>query len=210
MSNVSVRIYRIIKNEYVLLTLILLLGFTLRLYKVNSPLADWHSWRQADTASVTRIYIDEGLNIFFPRYYDISSIQTGEFNPKGYRFVEFPIYNIFHYFLVKYINVFSLETWGRLLSSFCSLVTAVFLYLIAKKFINKWGGLLSAFYFLILPYNIFFSRVILPEPMAVMFVVIAIYFFVKFITAFEKTPGFQPGDESNADISSYFIGNPAL
>ena len=30
------------------------------------------------------------------------------------------------------------------------------------------------------------------------------------ITAFEKTPGFQPGDESNADMSSSFRGNPAF
>ena len=31
-----------------------------------------------------------------------------------------------------------------------------------------------------------------------------------FITAFEKTLSFQPGDESNDDMSSSFRGNPAL
>jgi len=39
--------------EYLLLSIILILGFTVRLYKIGNPIADWHSWRQADTASVT-------------------------------------------------------------------------------------------------------------------------------------------------------------
>ena len=37
-----------------LIWLILVLGLIVRLYKLNTPLADWHSWRQVDTASVAR------------------------------------------------------------------------------------------------------------------------------------------------------------
>ena len=51
------------KVEYFLFSLILILGFVVRLYKINNPVADWHSWRQADTASVTRIYVQNGINL---------------------------------------------------------------------------------------------------------------------------------------------------
>src|SRR4030066_1552046 len=79
--------------EYFLLAIILILGFTVRLYKIDSPIADWHSWRQADTASVSKVYVQQGINLLIPRYQDISKIQTGIFNPNGYRMVEFPFYN---------------------------------------------------------------------------------------------------------------------
>ena len=160
---------------------ILTLGFLVRLYKIDSPIADWHSWRQADTASVTRIYIQEGIDLLYPRYHDISSIQTGIYNEMGFRFVEFPIFNVIHALVATGFDQLTLETWGRLVSVFSALISGVFLYLIGKRLLGKWGGLLSAFYFLLLPFNIYFTRVILPEPMAVTFGVISLYLFMKFM-----------------------------
>ncbi len=34
-----------------ILAAIIILGLALRLYKIDNPIADWHSWRQADTTS---------------------------------------------------------------------------------------------------------------------------------------------------------------
>ncbi len=172
---------KVFSNEIVLLGLILIGALAVRLYKINTPLADWHSWRQVDTASVSRTYVEKGINLLYPRYQDISSIQTGINNPQGYRFVEFPVYNALHALLVKYFPVFSLEIWGRLLSIACSLITTLFIYLLGKRFIGGWGGLFAAFFFAFIPYNIFYSRVILPEPMATMFGILALWLFVKFI-----------------------------
>jgi len=94
--------------EYIFVSMILILSFLARFYKINNPVADWHSWRQADTASVTRIYIDEGIDLLFPRYHDLSSAQTGQLNPQGLRFVEFPLYNGLHAILSKSFPIFSL------------------------------------------------------------------------------------------------------
>lgn len=174
------RIMNTKKLEYILLSIILILGFIVRLYKINNPIADWHSWRQADTASVTRTYVEKGINLLYPRYHDVSSIQSRIFNPNGYRFVEFPLYNAVHAILVKNFGYFSLEVWGRLVSIVCSLVSAVLLFFIGKRFMGRWGGILSAFFFAFIPYNIYFGRVILPEPMAVTFGLLAIWLFVKF------------------------------
>jgi hypothetical protein len=168
-------------GRIILLLVIFSLGLVVRLYKLDNPIADWHSFRQADTASVTRMYLDHGVNLLFPRYHDLSSTQSGMFNPEGYRFVEFPIYNLFHYLFVKYVPVFNLEVWGRLVSIISSLISAFALYLIAKKEYSQKTGLLAATFFLLLPFNIYFSRVILPEPMAVMFGVLSIYFFGRYL-----------------------------
>jgi hypothetical protein len=153
------------------------LGFVVRLYKIDSPIADWHSWRQADTASVSKTFVERGVNMLYPRYHDISSIQTGIFNPEGFRMVEFPVYNALHAVLYKSFGTFSLEVWGRMLTALISVLTGFFIYLLGKKHYSMKVGLFAAFFFLFLPFNIFFSRVILPDPIGVLFAVSALYFF---------------------------------
>ena len=71
------------------LALILCIALGLRLYKINTPLADWHSWRQVDTAAVARNFAEGDFNLLYPKYDDLSSVQTGKYNPQGYRFVSF-------------------------------------------------------------------------------------------------------------------------
>ena len=166
--------------EYFLLSIILILGFLVRLYKIGNPIADWHSWRQADTASVSRVYVQQGINLLIPRYHDISSIQTGIFNPAGYRMVEFPFYNALNAVLSVNFKSISLEVWARLITISCALFTSFFIYLIGKRLMGKWGGLLGAFFYLFIPFNIYFTRVILPDPMGVMFGVISLWAFLEF------------------------------
>lgn len=167
--------------EYYLLAIILVSGFLVRLYRIQNPIADWHSWRQADTASVGKTYLEEGVNLLYPRYHDISSIQTGIFNPNGYRFVEFPIFNALHALLAGNFPYLSFEVWGRLVSIFSALASAIFIFLIGRKLMGKWVGILASFFFLFLPYNIYFSRVILPEPLATAFALSSLWVFIKFL-----------------------------
>lgn len=169
------------KKGYIILCFILLLGFVLRLYKIDNPVADWHSWRQADTASVAKIYFEEGIDLLRPRYHDISSIQTGYENTSGWRFVEFPVFNATHALFARAFPALPFDVSGRLVAVFSSLLSAVFIFLIGKRFMGTAGGLLAAFLFLIFPFNIYFSRVVLPEPMAVMFAVSGLWFFILWI-----------------------------
>ncbi len=177
---------RLMKSEYLILTLLLLVGFVVRLYKIDNPVADWHSWRQADTAAVSRNYVNSGINLFYPTYDDISSIQSGLDNPTGIRMVEFPIYNALHATLFNLFPVFNLEIWGRLLTAIITLLTAIILFLLGKKHYSSQIGILTAFFFLFLPFNIYFSRVILPDPLGVLFAVSGLYFFGvnNFVSAF--------------------------
>ena len=162
-----------------LLFAILFLAFVLRTYRINEPLADWHSWRQADTAAVARGFFDSGIDLLHPKYEDISEIPSGKFNPQGFRMVEFPIYSAVHAKFYQLIPIGSFETSGRLISILFSLISIIFIYLIAKNVSGEFTGLLAAFFFSFLPYNIYYSRVILPEPLLIMTMLGSIYFLLK-------------------------------
>jgi len=155
------------KTKIFLVSLVLILAAAVRLYKIDNPVADWHSFRQADTASVTRNFVEKGVNLLVPTYHDFSNIQSGKDNPKGYRMVEFPLYNLLHYFTYTALPQLGLDTAGRLTSVILSLVSIFFLFHIAQKLSGFFVGWLSALFMAVLPFNIFYSRVILPEPLMI-------------------------------------------
>lgn len=167
--------------EYILVTGILILSLVTRLYRIQEPLADWHSWRQADTSAVTRRFVQEGINILYPRYDDLSSIPSGKENPNGWRFVEFPIINAITAVLVKSFPISSLETWGRLTSIGFSLGVVSLLYLLVKNLVGTRVGLIASATFALMPFNIYFHRTILPEVPALFFSILALYFFYRWV-----------------------------
>lgn len=174
------KVLLVFRNQYFWLGLILVLGLILRLYKIDNPIADWHSWRQADTAAVARNFLKEGFNPFFPKHDDMSPPGNSRPNPERYRFVEFPIYNSLVYFLYL-LNGGVDERLARLVSVFMSLGSTVFLYLITKRVFGRFTAFTAAFVFTTLPFNIYFSRVVLPEPTLVFFSLGMFYFIDRWI-----------------------------
>jgi hypothetical protein len=170
-------------RKFVLLA-ILLTGFAIRLWRVGAPLADWHSWRQADTAAVARNFVKEGFDLLHPRFEDLSNVPSGQENPQGWRFVEFPLYNagqalFFQSAQALGLGFISLEMAGRLVSIFSSLLASIFLYLSVKR-LWGWGpGVLSMLFFLFLPYNIYYSRTVLPGPTMLALTLASIYLLMK-------------------------------
>ncbi len=169
-----------------LLVGILILGFILRLYKFDSPIADWHSWRQADTSSVSRIFVENGFDLLHPKYHDLSNVPSGLNNPQGYRFVEFPIYNLFQGGFYKLLPVLTLEQWGRLITIFASLSIVLLIFLILKKHQNERAGLIGAFIFAVLPFSIYYGRAVLPDTATAASVLVGIYFFDLWISEKSK------------------------
>lgn len=174
------RILKIFTSQYFWLSLIIFFGFLVRIYKIDSPIADWHSWRQVDTAAVTRNFVKTGFNPFFPKYDDMSGVaEKPVINPAGFRFVEFPIYNIFVYPLYLLFGVD--DKLHRLVSVIFSLGSTVFIFFIVKKYVSVFTAFISAFSFAFLPFNVFFSRTTLPEPTLVFFALGMIYFVDRWI-----------------------------
>jgi hypothetical protein len=150
--------------EIFFLSLIIILAFVLRMYRITNPIADWHSFRQADTASVTREFVKHGINLLVPQYQDLSNIQSGKDNPQGYRMVEFPILNAVTAVLIQVFHVQKYEVIvGRLVSVMYSLVALVAIYGIARFWSGKKAAVASALAFAVLPFSVYYSRTILPD-----------------------------------------------
>lgn len=167
-----------------IIIVLLVLGFTVRLYKINNPVADWHSFRQVDTLSVTKNLLENKTDVLHPTYHDFSNLQSGKENPQGYRMVEFPIYNLASIGVYKLTHLFypqiSIEVASRLTSIIFSILSALFIFLICFKITREFTPSLFAMsVFLFLPFSIYYSRTTLPESMAVFFMLLTLYLFNK-------------------------------
>jgi len=153
------------KKHWFLVLILVTLAIHLRLYRLDAPLADWHSFRQADTASVSREFIKHSYPIWEPHYQDHSNIASGLDNPQGYRMVEFPLVNYLIANVIKFQPQLELVIVSRLFSIGFSILGLVslyaFIYLLSKR---RALAFLSSLIFATLPYSVFYSRVILPEP----------------------------------------------
>jgi hypothetical protein len=151
-------------KKLLLLVAIILLAFGVRLFRITNQPADWHAFRQADTASVTREYVKHGIDLSRPRYHDLSNIQSGQDNLAGYRMVEFPIINANVALVLSAIPGLSLVPVSRLASVLFSIGTLVSLFWLVDHLSNRRTAYLTAIVFAFMPYAIYYSRVIMPEP----------------------------------------------
>ncbi len=174
------------KFQIFALTIILLGAFAVRLYKFSAPVADWHSWRQVDTSSVSRNFVKNGFDLLRPKFEDLSIAVSLTDNPQGYRFVEFPIYNVAQAGLFKLFGKFTLEEWGRIVTILSSLISIVFLYLLLAKYANSRTGLIASFFFAFIPYNIYYGRTILPDQLMVVALLAGTYFFSNWAERFQS------------------------
>lgn len=175
-----------------LLVGIVVIAAILRCYQLTAPLADWHSFRQADTASVTREYVKHGIDLLHPRYHDLSNIQSGiltggKDNLEGYRMVEFPFVNGIIAAFLHFFPRLDLVIVSRLFSIVASLVSLIALAILGKQLFSDRVGLLAATVFAVLPFSVFYSRVILPEPFLICFLMVSLVFFNQYLR-FGKWP----------------------
>lgn len=155
------------------------LAVGLRLYSITSPLADWHSWRQADTAAVARNFLRFGIDPLHPRYDDLSNIQSGKDNPMGWRMVEFPVYQTVGALLAQSFSTLTIEVWLRLVTIAASAGTTVLIGLLAAQFISPITGIIAAGIYAILPYSVYYGRAILPDSFMVFWGVLSIWLLTR-------------------------------
>lgn len=156
--------------------ILLVLGLVLRMYRINTPLADFHSWRQADTSAVTRNFVKDGVNLLSPRYDDLSSIQSGLDNPNGYRMVEFPIYNATAALTYPVVSSFlPLEQWERIMTIVAWAITLFVIFSFMLTEYNLVAAICTGLFYATLPFIVFFTRVVLPDPTATMCTFVGLY-----------------------------------
>lgn len=156
------------KNHLSLLFVIVAcLGLGVRLYKINAPIADWHSFRQVDTASVAQEFTKNGIDLLHPQYHDLSNIQSGKDNPQGYRMVEMPIYQAMSVIVWNYVPQVSLDIVLRLMTVLVSTLSILSIGYLGYHLVSPWAGIWSAILFALLPYSVFYGRSVLPDQHAI-------------------------------------------
>jgi len=154
--------------------------FTLRLYKIDNPIADHHSYRQADTAAVARNFVKDGYNILFPQSDSFTALSETQIpNPNRYFINEFPLYNsiVALIYQLKGINTI----YARLVSIIFATIGVFFLYLVGKKLFSTKVATLAALFYAIIPYNIYYGRVIMPDPAFICFSIVSFYLLLLFV-----------------------------
>ncbi len=160
------------------LSILLLFGFTLRMFELGEPLIDKQAWRQADTAAVARNFFEEDFDLFSPRV---------DWRGDGSGIVEmnFPLYP---YFVSLGYEVFGevREWFGRFLSAFFSVTTSILIFFLARNIgFSSSVGLWAMFFFLVTPLSVFFGRAFLPESLMLLLSVSSILTF-KYWTESEQ------------------------
>ena len=157
------------KRWQTLLWVILLLSFLARFYHLTTPLVDYHSWRQADTASIARNFYREGFQLLYPQ------IDWGG-RSSGYLESEFPL---FAFLVALLYKVFGLhDSLGRLLSILFSLGSVGLVFLIAKNLFSQKTALMSAVLFSVFPSSIYFGRAFMPDFLTLFATLLAIYLLI--------------------------------
>ncbi|MBM3282897.1 hypothetical protein FJY90_01460 [Candidatus Gottesmanbacteria bacterium] len=156
------------------LFLLILTVIPFRIFNVNLPLLDLHSFRQTQTATIARNFYLNGINLFQTEL-DVFGIGKERF-----LLLEFPLYEAIVTFLYNFF--FFDEIWGRIVSIIFGLIAGVYLYrLVMLVFKNRSVAALSAFFFLFAPLNIWYQRTFMIESSVVCLLLTGFYYFCDWV-----------------------------
>ncbi|WP_405082635.1 ArnT family glycosyltransferase [Paenibacillus chitinolyticus] len=173
-------------------------------YITNSPY-EIDSWRQSDTESIARHFVETKFNLFYP-----------QFNYQGplpnYVELEFQITPFLIAILYK---LFGYQYWlARLVPLAFFMGSAWFLYLIARSFYTKRTAWIAVLLYGILPVAVTYSRAIMPEAASLFFYLGAFYAFTVWIrkggTAFVLTAALFTALAISLKVPTIFVGIPML
>lgn len=150
--------------------LLLVVALAVRLYNFNAPLIGARGWRQADTMAMAINFHENGYDFFYPQ------IDWGGETP-GYVESEFPIYS---YLSAILFGVFGVsEAIPRLLSIAFSLIGIGFYYALVREQVDAKTAFWSSLLISILPLNVYMARMVMPESLLMMALILGVYFFTK-------------------------------
>lgn len=194
------------KKDRIILWILLIVLLLFRLpHLANSPL-EYHGWRQSDTEAMARNFVQDRFNIFYPQLnYDGPG--------PNYAQLELQITTFLIAILYKFLG--SSYVLARLVPLVLFLGSALFLYLTGMYLFGRQAAAAALILYGLSPYNIFFSRAIMPESAALFFFVGAFYFFLRGMENEEKKVYFYGAAIFTAlaitqKVPTIFIGIPFL
>ncbi len=156
------------KTVLVLISLFIFLHFPLLVHTVSHS----HSWRQADTAAVSRNFYEESFNFFYPRV-----DARGELS--GITGMEFPMYQYLSGILYFVFDT-DVDIPGKLISLVSSVVALIFLIALAASIDKTITASSIVIVYLTSPFVFFFATSFMPELFALSLALAGVYFFTRY------------------------------
>ena len=149
----------------VALIALLLLALAFRLYRIDTPMADAHSWRQVTNADIARHFADGTINIFTPR---VSWGGAGG----GVVGMEFPLLQWTTGMVWRVTGEHS--SVARLVSAAFSIAAVWLIALLGTRLFGRATGLAAAFLLAVSPGVVFFGRSLLSDTPMVTFMIASV------------------------------------
>ena len=147
-------------------------GLAIRLYGLATPPLDFHPARQYHSALMARSYYYH-MQQNIPEWQRQAAMVSAQREPA----LEPPILEMIAALGYRAAGGEDLRI-PRLVSIFCWLIGGIFLFLIALKMISFEGAILTVAFYLLLPFGVEASRSFQPEPMMMMFLLMALYLII--------------------------------
>lgn len=164
------------KTSFLFLSIIVFIWVLLQLTLAipESIVNDWMGWRQADTQTIARNFMNEGSNIFYPQ------INWGGTGP-GYVETEFQIYT---FIIAKIMQVAGESVLpGQLLSLLFIVVTTIVLYYTLHHQFNSYSAaLFGSIIFLISNGPVHLSTSVQPDSLCLLFYSLSLFTFLKYLS----------------------------
>lgn len=162
----------ILNNLFIILLIIVIIPF--RIKNINQSLSSITQFRQAQTATFTLNFYKTGINLMQ------TELDVFGMGRQRYLTLEFPFYEAVVAGIYKIFYVH--DMWGRVVSVLFGLIGAFYLYKLVELFTkDKSIALLTAFFFLFAPLNMYYQQDFLIESTVIGCLLIGLYYSCRWV-----------------------------
>lgn len=145
------------------------LGLGIRLYDLTDPPLDFHSTRQLRSAIIARGLYYVNLKTAPDRQRERAQGQL-----ESHNLIEPPVFEASVALIYRVLGTD--DVWvARILASIFWLIGGVALYFLARDMTSPDGGVIAAAYYMFIPFGVIASRSFQPDPLMVMFILLALW-----------------------------------
>src|SRR4029077_14521597 len=151
---------------------ICILAVAARLVLINQPYVDHWSWRQSDVAAIARNFLQNGFRFGYPQIDWAGDVP-------GYVGTECPILPFIAAVCYKFAGVH--EWIGRIQGVILFAVSLPFFFLLVREIFGSTPAVWASFFYCFAPLNIFAGRSFIPDVPSLIFAIVGLYFFLRWV-----------------------------
>ncbi len=151
-----------------ILLAVVVLGAIARLYNIDVPLFDFHSYRQHDTAALARNFYEGQMNILYPQV---------DWRGESPGYVEVPL-QLYTYPVALLYHVFGPHEWvGRAFNILVYVFSALLLFRLTARVFDRRAGILATGIYTAVPLAFYQTRAFQPDALLALGSLAGVYYF---------------------------------